>query len=87
MSAAAVKLLNSIQLFATQLTVACQAPLSMGFSRQEYWSGLPFLLQGIFPTQGFYMHLLYWQEDSLPLNHLGSPQSILKCGKCHHNYI
>ena len=33
-------------------TVAYQAPLSMGFSRQEYWSGLLFLLQGIFLTQG-----------------------------------
>ena len=32
--------------------VTRQAPLSMRFCRQEYWSGLPFLLQGIFPTQG-----------------------------------
>ena len=32
--------------------VACQAPLSMGFPRQEYWGGCHFLLQGIFPTQG-----------------------------------
>ena len=34
--------LSRIQLFATPWTVACQGPLSMGFSRQEYWSGLPF---------------------------------------------
>ena len=40
-----VKSLNRVQLFATPWTVACQAPLSMGFSRQEYWSGLPSLLQ------------------------------------------
>ena len=33
--------LSHVQLFATPSTVACQAPLSMGFSRQEYWSGLP----------------------------------------------
>ena len=33
-------------------TAAHQVPLSMGFSRQEYWNGLPFFLQGIFPTQG-----------------------------------
>ena len=33
---------SCVQLFATLWTVACQAPLSMGFSRQEYWSGLPF---------------------------------------------
>ena len=37
-----VKLLSRVQLFATLWTVAYQVPLSMGFSRQEYWSGLPF---------------------------------------------
>ena len=37
-----VKLLNRVRLFVTLRTVAYQAPLSMGFSRQEYWSGLPF---------------------------------------------
>ena len=36
----------------TPWTAACQAPLFMGFSRQEYWSGVHALLQGIFPTQG-----------------------------------
>ena len=36
-----VKSLNCVQLFATPWTAAYQAPLSMGFSRQEYWSGLP----------------------------------------------
>ena len=33
---------SHVQLFVTPSTVECQAPLSMGFSRQEYWSGLPF---------------------------------------------
>ena len=47
--------------------------LSMGFPRQEYWGGLPFLLQGIFSTQGSNPHLLHWQEDSLPL--LAPPQN------------
>ena len=37
-----VKMLSHVQLFETPWTVACQAPLSMGFPRQEYWSGLPF---------------------------------------------
>ena len=37
-----VKSLSCVQLFATPWTVAYQAALSMGFSRQEYWSGLPF---------------------------------------------
>ena len=48
--------------FATPWTVARQAPLSMGFPRQEYWSGLPFLLQGIFPTQGLNPCLLYCKQ-------------------------
>ena len=41
-----------VQLFATPWTVACQAPLSLGFPRQEYWSRLPFPSPGDFPTQG-----------------------------------
>ena len=45
--------------FATPWTVARQAPLSKGFSRQEYWSQFHFLLQGIFPTQGSNPGLLH----------------------------
>ena len=52
-------LLCAVRLFATPKTAARQAPLSMGFSRQEYWSGLPCLLQGIFPTQGSNPGLLH----------------------------
>ena len=44
-----VKLLSRVRLFATPWTVAYQAPLSMGFSRQEYWSGLPFPSPGDLP--------------------------------------
>ena len=51
LSAAAAKSLQSCPTLATLWTVALQTPLSMGFPRQEYWSGLPFLLQGIFLTQ------------------------------------
>ena len=40
------------QLFATPWTAACQAPLSMGFSRQQYWSGLPFPSPGDLPNPG-----------------------------------
>ena len=43
-------LLSHVRLFVTLWTVACKAPLSVGFSRQEHWSGLSALLQGIFPT-------------------------------------
>ena len=47
------KLIQLVWLLVTRWTVACQAPLSVGFSRQEYWSGLPFPSPGIFPTQGW----------------------------------
>ena len=48
-------------------TVACQAPLSMGFPRQEYWSGLLCPPPGIFLTQGSNPCLLHWQACCLPL--------------------
>ena len=47
-----VKLLSRVRLFATLWTEAYQAPLSMGFSRQEYWSGLPFPSPGDLPDPG-----------------------------------
>ena len=47
-----VKLLSYIRLFLTPWTVAYQAPPSMGFSRQEYWSGLPFPSPGDLPNPG-----------------------------------
>ena len=62
-----------VWLFATPWTVAYQAPLSLGFSRQEYWSGLPCLLQGIFPTQGLNLNLLHCRCFLYCLSHQGSP--------------
>ena len=47
-----VKLLSRVRLFETPWTVAYQASLSMGFSRQEYWSGLPFPSPGDLPDPG-----------------------------------
>ena len=47
-----LSLLSCVQLFATPWTVACQAPLSMGFSRQEDWSGLPCPSPGDLPNPG-----------------------------------
>ena len=54
-------------------TVACQAPLSMESSRQEYWSGCHFLLQGISPTQGSNPGLLHYRQILYLLSHQGSP--------------
>ena len=60
---------NWTELLVTQWTITCQAPLSMGFPRQEYWSGCHFLLQGtlISPESPAL------QMDSLALSHQGSP--------------
>ena len=58
---------------ATLWTVAGQAPLSVGFSRQEYWSGLPFPSPGDLPNSGIKPRSLALQVNSLSLSHLGSP--------------
>ena len=69
-------ILSHVRVFATTWTVPCQAPLIMGFSRQEYWNGLPFLLQGIFPTQGSNPGLLHCRQILYRLSYKGSPPSI-----------
>ena len=51
---------------ATPWTVAQQAPLSMGFSRQEHWSGLPFPSPGNLPNSGLKPASPALQADSLP---------------------
>ena len=55
------------------MEVARQAPLSMGFSRQEYWSGLPFPPPGDLPDPGIEPTSPALQADSLPLSHWGRP--------------
>ena len=78
-----VLLLSCVWLFVTPWTVAHQAPLSKGFPRQEYWSGLPFPSPGDLPGLGLnlcLLYLLHWQADSLPLSHQGSPiRFIISC--------
>ena len=56
---------------ATPWAVAYQAPLSVGFSRLECWSGLPFPPPGDLPRPGIKPRLLHWQTDALPVSHLG----------------
>ena len=74
---------SRVWLFVTLWVIAHQAPLSMGFSRQEYWSGLPFLPPGdlphpgiepksfTFPTLagGFFSTSTTWKDCSFPINH------------------
>ena len=62
---------------ATPWTVALQAPLSMGFPKQEYWSGLPFPSPGDLPDPGIESGPPELQVDSLPNEPLGSP--VLSC--------
>ena len=58
--------LSRVQLFATLWTVAHEAPLSMGFSRQEYWSELPFPSPGDLPYPGIEPESPALQADCLP---------------------
>ena len=62
-----------VQLFATPWTVARQAPKSMEFSRQEYWSELPFPSPGYLCNPRIETVSLAWQSDFLTMSHLGSP--------------
>ena len=71
-----VKSLSHVRLFVTPWTVAHQAPQSMEFSRQEYWSGLPFLLQGIFPTRVSNPGLLNCGQTLYRLSHQGIPMDM-----------
>ena len=57
----------------TPWTVACQVPLSMGFPRQEYWSGFPFPPPGDPPNAGIEPRSPTLQEDSLPSEPPGKP--------------
>ena len=61
-----VKSLSRVRLLATPWTVAYQDPLSMGFSRQEYWSGLPFPSPGDLPDPGIELGSPALQADTLP---------------------
>ena len=68
---------------ATPWTVACQVPLSMGFPRQEYWSGLPFRFQGDLSNPGIKHGSHALATDSLPLSHQGSPSLCPQLSSVH----
>ena len=70
---------SRVRLFATPWTVACQTPLSMEFSRQEYWNGLPCPPPGDLPDPGIEIVSTAApasQMDSFLLGHPGSPTLI-----------
>ena len=68
-----VKSLSCVRLFVTPWTVAYQAPPSVGFSRQEYWSGLPFPSPGDLPHQGIKPGSPILQTDALTSEPPGKP--------------
>ena len=74
--------LSHVQLFVTPWTVADQAPPSMGFSRQEYWSGLPFHSPGDLPNPGIEPRSPALQADSLPSKPPGKPRASWQVPYC-----
>ena len=68
-----VKLLSPVQHFLTQWTRAYHPPLSMRFSKQEYWSGLSFFLHRIILTQGLNPGLPHCRQALYHLSHQGNP--------------
>ena len=67
-----VQSLSCVQFFVTPSTIPHQASLSMEFSRQEYWIGLPFPIPRHLSDSGIKLALLHWHVDFLPLCHLWS---------------
>ena len=72
-----VKSLSRVQLFVTPWTVAHQAPLSMGFSRQEHWSGLPCPPPGDLPDPGIEPESPALEADALTSEPPGKPILII----------
>ena len=79
-------MLIHVQLFETPWTIAHQAPLSMGCSRQEDWSGLLFSSPGNLLSPGIKPAFLALQADSLPLSHLGSPYQRIVSNNSDHTW-
>ena len=76
-----VKSLSRVQLFTTLWTVTHQAPPSMGFSRQEYWSGLPFPSPGDIPDPGMEPRCPALQADALTSELSGKPKMEVESAK------
>ena len=76
LSKAKGKSLSHVQIFVTPWTVAYQAPLSMGFSRQEYWSGVPFPSSRDLPNPGIKPRSPALQTDTVPSEPLRKPPLI-----------
>ena len=78
-----VKLLSRVRLFAIPWTVAYQAPPSMEFSRQEYWSGLPFPAPGDLPNPRIEPGSPTSEADTLSSEPPGKPESTSRAAVIH----
>ena len=76
-----VKSLSRVRLFATSWAVAYQASLSMGFSRQEYWSGVPFPSPGDLPDPGIESRSPALEADALTSEPPGKPNLKVRSSK------
>ena len=79
-----VKSLSHVRLFATLRSIAHQAPLSMGFSRQEYWSGLPFPSPGDLPNPGVKPRSPTLQAYALTSEPTGKPRKMKMLEQIYH---
>ena len=77
MTSIEVKLISRVWLFVTPWTLSYQAPLSMGFLRQEYWSGLLFPSPGDLPNPGIEPWSPALQADALPSEPQGKPMTSM----------
>ena len=78
---------SRVRLFATPWTVAYQAPPSMGFSRQEYWSGLPFPSPGDLPDPGIEPGSPALEADALTSEPPGKPEPYPKMVKLRSQHL
>ena len=79
---------SDVRLFATPWIAASQAPLSMGFSRPEYWSGLPCPSPGDLPNTGIKPRSPALQDDSLPAEPPGKPiMNSYHYEQCHNDCL
>ena len=82
-----VKSLSHVWLFATLWSIAHQTPLSMGFSRQEYWSGLPFPSPGDLPNPGIEPRSPTLQADALTSEPPGKPNIEGTCAFLNYGFL
>ena len=78
---------SHVWFFATQWTIDHQAPLSMGFSRQEYWSVLPFPSPGDLLDSGVEPGLLHCGQILYCLSYQGMPMVVIEMANCYKSFI